>query len=88
MLARHAGVEYNSPRSLIASRVAARSSLDAQTLETLMRQCEETINGAPIHWRRAIDLVKRLREVERTLGLSMRARDTVRQQKDLRLLNQ
>ncbi|HEX6730462.1 MAG TPA: hypothetical protein VF074_10645, partial [Pyrinomonadaceae bacterium] len=76
VLARYAGVEYNSPRSLIASRVAARSSLDAQPLETLMRQCEETINGAPIHWRRAIDLVKRLREVERTLGLSMRARDT------------
>jgi hypothetical protein len=76
VLARHAGVEYNSPRSLIASRVAARSSLDAQRLETLMRQCEETINGAPIHWRRAIDLVKGLREVERTLGLSMRARDT------------
>jgi hypothetical protein len=76
VLARHAGVEYNSPRSLIASRVAARSSVDAQQLETLMRQCEETINGAPIHWRRAIDLVKGLREVERTLGLSMRARDT------------
>lgn len=76
VLARYAGVEYNSPRSLIASRVAARSGLDAQRLETLMRQCEETINGAPIHWRRAIDLVKRLREVERTLGLSMRARDT------------
>jgi hypothetical protein len=76
VLARYAGVEYNSPRSLIANRVAARSGLDAQGLETLMRQCEETINGAPIHWRRAIDLVKRLREVERTLGLSMRARDT------------
>jgi Domain of unknown function (DUF4350) len=76
VLARHAGVDYNSPRALIAGRVAARSSLDAHRLETLMRQCEETINGAPIHWRRAIDLVKRLREVERTLGLSMRARDT------------
>jgi Domain of unknown function (DUF4350) len=76
VLARHAGVDYNSPRSLIASRVAARSSVDAERLETLMRQCEETINGAPIHWRRAIDLVKRLREVERALGLSMRARDT------------
>lgn len=76
VLARHAGVDYNSPRALIASRVASRSSLDAHQLETLMRQCEETINGAPIHWRRAIDLVKRLREVERTLGLSMRTRDT------------
>lgn len=76
VLARHAGVEYNSPRSLIASRVASKSSLDAHKLETLMRQCEETINGAPIHWRQAIDLVRRLREVERTLGLSMRVRET------------
>jgi hypothetical protein len=40
-----------------------------------MRQCEETINGAQISWRQAIDLVKRLREVERTLGLQMRSRD-------------
>jgi uncharacterized protein DUF4350 len=76
VLARHAGVDYNSPRALIASRVAARSGLDAHRLETLMRQCEETINGAPISWRRAIDLVSRLREVERGLGLSMRLRDT------------
>jgi len=76
VLARHAGVEYNSPRSMIASRVASKSSLDAHKLETLMRQCEETINGTPIHWRQAIDLVRRLREVERTLGLSMRVRES------------
>ncbi|HTG94040.1 MAG TPA: hypothetical protein VL866_15720, partial [Pyrinomonadaceae bacterium] len=76
VLARHAGVDYNSPRSLIASRVASRSSLDAHKLETLMRQCEETINGGAIHWRQAIDLVRRLREVERTLGLGMRLRES------------
>ena len=75
VLARHAGVDYNSPRTLIASRVASRSSVDAQRLETLMRQCEETINGGQIHWRQAIDLVRRLREVERTLGLGMRTRE-------------
>ncbi|HEY8228136.1 MAG TPA: DUF4350 domain-containing protein [Pyrinomonadaceae bacterium] len=75
VLARHAGVDYNSPRSMIASRVASKSSVDGHKLETLMRQCEETINGAPINWRQAIDLVRRLREVERTLGLSMRARE-------------
>jgi hypothetical protein len=40
-----------------------------------MRQCEETINGAPINWRQAIDLVKRLRETEGILGLRMRSRD-------------
>lgn len=76
VLARHAGVDYNSPRALIANRVALRSSLDAQGLEVLMRQCEETINGNAIHWRQAIDLVRRLREVERTLGLGMRARES------------
>ncbi|HSE32700.1 MAG TPA: DUF4350 domain-containing protein [Pyrinomonadaceae bacterium] len=76
VLARHAGVDYNSPRTLIATRVASRSSLDAHKLETLMRQCEETINGGAINWRQAIDLVRRLREVERTLGLGMRLRES------------
>lgn len=74
-MARHAGVDYNSSRSLIASRVAARSALDAKQLETLMRQCEEVINGAPINWRNSLDLVRRLRELERVLGLRMRSRD-------------
>ena len=75
VLARYAGVDYNSSRSDIASRVAMRSSVDAHSLETLMRQCEETINGAPTTWRQAIDMVRRLRELERTLGLRMRSRD-------------
>jgi hypothetical protein len=75
VLARHAGVDYNSPRAEIARRVASRSTLDGYRLETLMRQCEETINGAPTNWRQSIDLVKRLREVELTLGLRMRSRD-------------
>lgn len=74
-LARYAGVDYNSPRSEIAARVALRSSLDARELETLMRQCEETINGGPVNWRQSIDMVRRLREVERSLGLRMRSRD-------------
>lgn len=75
VLARYAGVDYNSSRSEVASRVAMRSSVDAHSLETLMRQCEETINGAPTTWRQAIDVVRRLREVERTLGLRMRSRE-------------
>jgi hypothetical protein len=75
VLARYAGVDYNSPRSEVAARVAMRSTLDAHSLETLMKQCEETINGAPTTWRQAIDLVRRLREVERTLGLRMRSRE-------------
>ena len=36
VLARYAGMDYNSSRSEIAARVAARSSLDAHKLETLI----------------------------------------------------
>ncbi|MEP6741953.1 MAG: DUF4350 domain-containing protein [bacterium] len=75
VLARYAGVDYNSSRAEIATRVAARSSLEAHRLETLMRQSEEAINGAPISERQAIQLVKRLREVESALGLRMRSRE-------------
>jgi len=75
VLARYAGMEYNSPRAEIAARVAAPSSLESRSLEVLMRQCEEAINGAPVTERQSIQLVKRLRDVERALGLRMRARD-------------
>ena len=75
VLARHAGVDYNSPRSEIASRIAARGTIDGNRLETLMRECEEVINGRPCTWRESIDLVRRLREVERDLGLGMRQRE-------------
>ncbi len=82
VLARHAGVDYNSPRAEIARRVASRSAIDARWLETLMRQCEEVINGQPTNWRQSIDLVRRLRETEGILGLRMRSRDA-RQAADL-----
>ncbi len=75
VLARYAGMDYNSPRAEIAAGVAARSSLESRSLEVLMRQCEEAINGAPVTERQSILLVKRLRDVERALGLRMRARD-------------
>ena len=75
VLARHAGLDYNSPRSEIAARIASRSTIDQRKLETLMRQCEDAINGGPINWRQSIDLVRRLREVEKDLGLRMRSRE-------------
>jgi hypothetical protein len=75
VLARYAGVDYNTSRKEIASRVAARSSLEAHSLETLMRQSEEAINGGAISERQAIHLVKRLREIEASLGLRMRSRE-------------
>ena len=75
VLARYAGVNYNSHRAEIVDRVALRSTIDRNRLETLMRQCEEAINGKPMSWRQSIDLVKRLRELERDLGLQMRSRE-------------
>ena len=75
VLARMAGLDYNSSRTEIAARVAERSSIDERKLETLMRQCEEAINGTPISARQSIELVKRLRDVERRLGLLTRQRD-------------
>jgi uncharacterized protein DUF4350 len=75
VLARHAGLDYNSSRSEIARQIAARSSIDGHRLETLMRQCEEVINGGPVTWRQSIELVRRLRQVERDLGLRMRSRE-------------
>ncbi len=80
VLARYAGVDYNSPRKVIADRIAARSSVSAHQLETLMRQSEDAINGGGISERQTIHLVKRLREIETTLGLRMRSREVKQQQ--------
>jgi len=75
VLARHAGLNQNSSRAEIARRVAVRSRVDEKQLESLMRSCEDTINGAPINGKQALQLVKRLRQVEAGLGLQGRLRD-------------
>jgi hypothetical protein len=75
VLVRYAGVDHNSSRANIASRVAARSSVNREQLESLMRECEDAINGEPIDARRSLRLVSRLREVERALGLRLRSRE-------------
>ncbi len=75
VLARYAGLDYNSTRAEIAARVASRSTIDAHQLETLMRQSEDAINGAEISEKQSVHLVRRLREMERALGLRMRSRD-------------
>ena len=74
-LVRHAGLNHNSPRAEIAARVAARSGLSRPELESLMRKCEETINGAPTNGKETLRLVRRLRQIESQLGLGTRARD-------------
>jgi hypothetical protein len=74
-LARYGGVGQNVPRTQLAARVAARSGLNPTELEALMRDCEDAINGASVKPARALELVRRLRELERTLGIRMRARE-------------
>ena len=83
VLVRHAGLNNNSPRGEIAARVAARSKINQQQLETLMRSCEDTINGAPTSGRETLQLVKRLRAIESRLGLQGRARDEKQDKVDL-----
>ena len=75
VLVRHAGLNNNSPRAEIASRVALRSKLDRNQLESLMRSCEDIINGAPTNGKETLRLVRRLRQIEAALGLQGRARD-------------
>jgi hypothetical protein len=75
VLARYAGVDYHSSRVVIAERVASRSSFGREKLETLMRKCEEAINGEPINERQSVELVRQLRELEGALGLRMRSRE-------------
>jgi len=75
VLVRHAGLSNSSPRGEIAARVAARSGLSREELESLMRNCEDTINGAPTNAREALRMARRLREIESSLGLRTRSRD-------------
>jgi Domain of unknown function (DUF4350) len=75
VLVRHAGLNQNSTRPEIAARVGVRSKVNERQLESLMRSCEDTINGAPTNAKETLRLVRRLRELEARLGLQGRARD-------------
>jgi hypothetical protein len=75
-LARYAGVGHDSPRAAIARGVAAHSQLDAGALESLMRQCEDHINGEPLNAKQALELTARLRDTETALGLQSRRRES------------
>lgn len=74
-LARYAGLPATATPAQIAERVAARSGRDRAALETLLRDCEDAAAGAPTNARRALRLVRDLRELERDLRLLMRARE-------------
>ncbi|HZB46245.1 MAG TPA: DUF4350 domain-containing protein [Pyrinomonadaceae bacterium] len=74
-LARYAGLQPHAPHAQLAERVAARSGRDARQLAALFADCENAIAGAPTSARKAVALVRSLRELERDLGILMRARE-------------
>jgi hypothetical protein len=75
VLVRYAGLNHHSPRTEIAARVASRSGLNQQKLETLMRTCEDAINGVPTNAKESLRLVRQLRQIESALGLRTRERE-------------
>ncbi|MGQ0760671.1 MAG: DUF4350 domain-containing protein [Acidobacteriota bacterium] len=75
VLVRYGGVSNSTPRAEIARRVAMRSGLNREEFETLMRNCEETINGAPTHAKEVLRIAQRLRDIESKLSLRTRSRD-------------
>ena len=76
VLVRYAGLNHHSARAEIAARVALRSGLSQLKLETLMRNCEEAINGVPTNAKETLRMVRQLRQIESVLGLRTRERDT------------
>jgi len=75
VLVRRAGLNHSSPRAEIAARIAVRSGLNQKKLETLMRNCEDAINGAPTNAKESLRMVRQLRQIESMLGLRTRERD-------------
>lgn len=74
-LARYGGLPASSTPEQIAERVAARSGKDKSALQTLLRECEDACAGAPLNAPRSLELARRLRELERDLGILMRSRE-------------
>jgi hypothetical protein len=74
-LARYGGVAANAPLEQIAADVGRRSGRSRRKLEALMRECEDSIAGNPLSARRALELARELRELERDLGILMRSRE-------------
>ncbi|HVF26807.1 MAG TPA: DUF4350 domain-containing protein [Pyrinomonadaceae bacterium] len=74
-LARYAGTSNSASASDVAARIAGRSGKDAQEIKTLLHACEDVIAGLSVGDREAQSLAARLRELERDLGIRMRARE-------------
>jgi len=74
-LARFGGCNADAPRATIAAAVAERAGLPAERIETLMRDCEDVINGTHVTAPRALELAKGLRQLERELNLRRHGAD-------------
>jgi hypothetical protein len=74
-LARYGGLPASAPPEQIAERVAARSGKDKAALQTLLRECEDACAGSRLTAPRSLELARRLRELERDLGILMRSRE-------------
>jgi Domain of unknown function (DUF4350) len=74
-LARYGGLPPTARPEQIAERVAARSGKERGALESLLRECEDACAGSPLSARRALELARALRELERDLGILMRSRE-------------
>jgi hypothetical protein len=73
-LARFACVDNTTVKAEeLAARVAERSKINREELENVMRECEDTIHGAPVNDKKALSLVSKLREIERELGFKKNA---------------
>ena len=81
-LARYAGLAPDAPHEEIAARVAARSGGDGRQLAALLAECEAAVAGRQhTPARKALALVRHLRDLERDLGIRMRAREIRQREK-------
>lgn len=81
-LARYAGLDASAHYEQIAERAAARSGKDRGEIERLLADCERVLgDDAPLSLRESLALVRRLRQLEKDLGIRMRAREIRQQEK-------
>ncbi len=74
-VSRYVGVDnHTTARQELAQRIAERSSYDAAELEDLMFKCADITHGEPTGKKQFLDIVRRLRKVEESLGLLRRDR--------------
>jgi len=75
VLVRYSGSTFDLPRKDIATKVAERAGINGGDVEMLMRDCENVINGEPADEKKTVNLVRRLRALERRLGMGVRQRE-------------